>query len=105
MAVSRLLVIIIAVSIVAAIGLVILVIVLTTRKDRKNRLLDTGSRTYDHNRYVPVIRSSICTGEKVAGFRDIQTGHVEEVMLIQNERDLQQFRTEYGISGTIETIY
>ena len=52
-----------------------------------------------------MIRSSICTGEKVAGFRDLQTGHVEEVMLIKNEKDLQQFRSEYGITGNIEVIY
>ena len=31
------------------------------------------TRTYDRNSQKPVIRSSICTGEKVAGFQDIRT--------------------------------
>ena len=30
----------------------------------------------------PVIRASICTGEEVAGFKDIRTGKIEEIMLI-----------------------
>lgn len=30
-----------------------------------------------------VIRSSICTGEKVAGFKSKKDGHFSEVMLIQ----------------------
>jgi hypothetical protein len=105
MSVSKLLLIIIAVSIVIVIGLVILIIVLTSRNGRKNIQGDSGRRSYDPARVVPVIRSSICTGEKVAGFRDLQTGHVEEVMLIKNEKDLQQFGPEYGITGNIEVIY
>ena len=105
MALSGLLMLIIAVSIVAAIGLVIVIIVLVTRNDRKNRRTNSIQKTYDQGRVVPVIRSSICTGEKVAGFRDVQTGHIEEVMLIRNDLDLQRFRTEYGITGNIEVIY
>ena len=31
---------------------------------------------------IPVIRASICTGEKVAGFQDIHTGKFTEIMLI-----------------------
>lgn len=30
--------------------------------------------TYDKENQKPVIRSNICTGEKVAGFRNIRTG-------------------------------
>ena len=63
------------------------------------------AQTYDPAVLEPVIRSSICTGEKVAGFRDKKTGHLDEVMLIMNDRDLETFRKEYGIEGKIETIY
>ncbi len=63
------------------------------------------TRRYDPEKVEPVIRSSICTGEKVAGFRDKKTGHLDEVMLIMNDRDLETFRKEYGIEGKIETIY
>ena len=62
-------------------------------------------RTYDAERLEPVIRASICTGEKVAAFRDKTTGHLEEVMLIKSDHDLESFRKEYGITGDIETIY
>ncbi len=60
---------------------------------------------YDPERFVPVIRASICTGEKVAGFRDRETGRIEEVMLVRSEGDLRLFRRQYGVDGPIETIY
>ena len=31
---------------------------------------------YDKVRLKPVIRSSICTGEKVAGFKDLESGNI-----------------------------
>ena len=34
--------------------------------------------TYDHESKKPVIRASICTGEQVAGFKDIHTGLYEK---------------------------
>lgn len=51
---------------------------------------------FDRTGKEPVIRASICTGEKTAGFRDIATGRFTEVMLIRNDQDLQQFLTSYG---------
>ena len=63
------------------------------------------AKTFDAERYAPVIRSSICTGEKTAGFRDRQTGAFREVMLIRTDADLAAFRKQYGIAGEIETIY
>lgn len=36
-------------------------------------------RTYDKATQKPVIRSSICTGEKVAGFQDLATGRFVDV--------------------------
>jgi len=52
-----------------------------------------------------VIKASICTGEQVAGFKDISTGAFEEVMLIKGPEDLALFREMYGIAGEIEKIY
>ena len=60
---------------------------------------------YDAAAVEPVIRASICTGEQVAGFRDLKTGHFTEVMLIRNGSDLDSFRKKYGIEGEIRKIY
>ncbi len=54
--------------------------------------------TYDKENQRPVIRCSICTGEQVAGFRDIHTGKFTDIMLIRNEKDLQNFKDMYGIT-------
>ena len=60
---------------------------------------------YDRIKYQPVLRSSICTGEQVAGFKDLQTGKIEEIMLLQCPEDLEKFRKMYGITGEIEKEY
>ncbi|MFG6393899.1 MAG: aspartate dehydrogenase [Lachnospiraceae bacterium] len=52
---------------------------------------------YDRNKEKPVIHASICTGEKVAGFKDINTGKFHEVMVIRNNNDLQFFMQKYGV--------
>ena len=62
-------------------------------------------KTYDKLRKKPVIKASICTGEQVAGFKDLSTGAFEEVMLIKGPEDLALFREMYGIAGEIEKIY
>ena len=53
--------------------------------------------TYDKENQKPIIRSSICTGEKVAGFKDIHTGKFTEVMLIRNDNDMKVFLAKYDI--------
>ena len=65
----------------------------------------TEKKKYDSENKKPVIRASICTGEQVAGFRDIHSGRFEEVMLIRNRKDLDEFRKRYNISEEIEKIY
>lgn len=60
---------------------------------------------FDLEHYIPVIRSSICTGEKVAGFKNKGTGQIKEVMLIKSDKDLQAFREKYHITGKIEKVY
>ena len=52
--------------------------------------------TYNAAEKTPVIRCSICTGEKVAGFRRKADGSFEEVMLIRDESEIRQFRALYG---------
>ena len=47
-----------------------------------------------------MIRASICTGEQVAGFKNIHTGKFSEVMLIRNGGDLREFLETYDISET-----
>lgn len=46
-----------------------------------------------------VLKCSICNGEQVAGFKDKQTGHFTEVMLIKNGTDLDAFMERYDLSA------
>ena len=64
-----------------------------------------NKKTYDQANEKPVIRASICTGERTAGFQDIHTGKFTEVMLIRNDKDLNEFKKAYGIIDEVETIY
>ena len=61
--------------------------------------------TYDKENKKPVIKTSICNGEQVAGFKDIHTGKIEEIMLIKNQADLDKFKEMYGIKEEIEKEY
>ena len=54
-------------------------------------------QSYDKENKKPVIKASICNGEQVAGFKDIHTGKIEEVMLIKSPADLEHFKAMYGI--------
>lgn len=54
-------------------------------------------KQYDRERQSPVLRCSICTGERVAGFKDMHTGKFEEVMLIRNDKDLDDFKRMYDL--------
>lgn len=73
----------------------------------KDSAKDSGIEIFDITGKVPAIRQSICTGEKVAGFRDIKSGRFEEVLLIKSERDVEYFMAKYGIKerGEIKTFY
>lgn len=52
---------------------------------------------YDRGGKIPVIRSSICTGEQVAGFKDPVSGKFHELMLIRDRDDLAEFLSQYQI--------
>ena len=62
-------------------------------------------QSYDKENKKPVIKASICNGEQVAGFKDIHTGKVEEVMLIKSPADLEYFKVMYGINEEIAKEY
>ena len=53
--------------------------------------------TYDQSGKIPVIRSSICTGEQVAGFKDPVSGKFDELMLIRDKKDLSEFLYRYQV--------
>jgi len=52
---------------------------------------------FDKEGKVPVIRSSICTGEQVAGFKDPRTGKFHELLLIRSREDLDAFLSQYQV--------
>ena len=54
---------------------------------------------FDPGTQYAVIRSSICTGEKVAGFKNKTDGHFTEVMLIRNPADEKEFKETYGVDS------
>ena len=59
---------------------------------------------YDPLTQRPVIRASICTGERVAGFKSKADGHFTEVMLIRTPQDEQRFMESYHLDA-VETEY
>lgn len=56
-----------------------------------------SKETYDKNREKPIIKAGICNRERVAGFKDLQTGQFREIMLLRNDRDLDHFLEFYDI--------
>jgi hypothetical protein len=65
----------------------------------------TDVKTYDKENLKPVIKASICNGEQVAGFKNIHTGKIEEVMLIKSPADLESFKVMYRIEEDIAKEY
>ena len=63
------------------------------------------AKSYDNENMRPVIKASICNGEQVAGFKDMNTGKIEEVMLIKTPEDLASFKNMYGINEEITKEY
>lgn len=53
---------------------------------------------FDRDKYIPVIKASICNGEQAIGWKEIETGRFEEVMFLRSNNDLQKFLAQYGIS-------
>lgn len=59
-------------------------------------------KLYDKTNKKAVLRCSICTGEQVAGFKDLDTGHFEEIMLIKDSKDLDEFMNTYDVTTIIK---
>ena len=70
----------------------------------KHKKPNEPSFQFDPQTHYAVIRSSICTGEKVAGFKDKSTGHITELMLIRSPADEILFKDTYDLE-TIKVEY
>lgn len=53
---------------------------------------------YDRENWRPVLKCSICNGERVAGFKNIRTGEFREECFIRNDSELRDFKQKYGIT-------
>lgn len=73
-------------------------------KKLKNKDLYINAEMREISDLHPVIRASICTGEKEAGFKD-KHGNFTSYMLIKNENDIKRFKEQYGIEGDIPVEY
>ena len=76
-------------------------------KKRKFSIFKTerfDTKPLDPETQYAVIRSSICTGEKVAGFKDKKDGHFTEIMLIRSPKDIESFKAQYNLSS-VKTEY
>ena len=60
---------------------------------------------YDPETQKPAIRCSICTGEQVAGFLNKRSGKFEEIALLREPKDLENFKKLYGITEDVEKFY
>lgn len=58
--------------------------------------------SYDKENQIPVMKCSICNGERVVGFKDIHTGKFEEVMFVRTDSDLEGFRKKYGVETIVK---
>ena len=54
---------------------------------------------FDPETHYAVIRASICTGERVAGFKSRADGHFTEVMVLRNDMDEQKFLNAYHLDS------
>ena len=59
---------------------------------------------FDPETQYAVIRSSICTGVKTAGFKNKKDGHFVEVMVIRSSEDERRFKEIYGLDS-VRTEY
>ncbi len=56
-------------------------------------------RDFDRENEIPVLRSSICTGERVAGFFNKKTQKFTEERLIKTNADFDDFLRTYKIKN------
>ena len=63
---------------------------------------DKISIMFNDETQIAIVKCSICTGEQVAGFKDKKTGHFTDIMLINNEKDLEDFKKMYNIENIVK---
>lgn len=66
--------------------------------NRGKRTKENELKSFDPEKQKPILRCSICTGEQVAGFKDLATGKFEDIMLIKSPKDLETFKKTYHIT-------
>ena len=71
---------------------------------KKRGSVDFDVTPFDPETQYAVVRSSICTGEKVAGFKSRADGHCTEIMLIRSPDDLRRFKERDGVES-VKTEY
>ena len=71
---------------------------------KKRGSVDFDVTPFDPETQYAVVRSSICTGEKDAGFKSRADGHFTEIMLIRSPDDLRRFKERYGVES-VKTEY
>lgn len=73
---------------------------------RKNASSPLPDPAFPAEQFEPVLRSSICTGEKTACMRDRKTGELHEIMLIRDRNELERFARRYAVApDSIRTVY
>ncbi len=63
------------------------------------------TKKYDTENLIPIIHSSICSGEMVAGFKDKRNGKFTEIMLVESINDIERFKKMYDIKEEIKKEY
>ncbi len=52
--------------------------------------------SYDPATQQPAVRKSICTGEMTAGFIDLRTSKFTDLMRLDGQKGLEQFKRDTG---------
>lgn len=92
---------VIAGGIILAVCVVLFAIEIRQDSDPMSRRQESLRDTipYDPETQIPIIHASICTGERVAGFKNRSDGHFIEVMLTRTAEDERTFIETYGIDS------
>lgn len=56
---------------------------------------------YNPSKEEPFLHANTCNRETVVGFREKDTGKFHEVMMITNDKELEEFKKTYGIKDDI----
>ena len=71
-------------------------------RERNAFFPDTAVKKYNPKIQRPMLRTRIANGERMAGFKDLVTGHFNEVMIISKDEDIEEFMRRYGIASKNE---